>query len=150
MSMMLVTVLVLLFFVLVMVMVSMLVPVFMLVLMLMILLQMDVELHSLNIRLLLSSRMQVVALQLEFAQLPLQLFEVDAQIEHRANEHVAADAAENIQVNSLHFSSPAASALIWLAAKPAPNPLLMFTTVSPLLQLLSIASNAVNPPRCAP
>src|SRR5256885_7148589 len=126
-------------------MVMMPVPMFMLVLM--ILLQMHIKLHSFNIGFLLPSCMQVIVLQLQLAQFAIQLLELDTQVQHRADEHVAADAAENIEVNGLHFSSPAARALIWLAAKPAPNPLLMFTTVSPLLQLLSIASSAVNPPR---
>src|SRR5439155_1803002 len=108
--------------------------------MVMILLQMDIKLHSLNVRFFLSSRVQMIALQLQLAQFSLQLLEIDSQIQHCPDEHVSAYAAENIQVNRLHFSSPAASALIWLAAKPAPKPLLMFTTVSPLLQLLSIAS----------
>ena len=36
------------------------------------------------------------------------------------------------------------------AINPAPNPLSMFTTDTPLAQLLSIASKAANPPKLAP
>gem|GEM_PF-1895458 len=43
-----------------------------------------------------------------------------------------------------------ARALIWLAAKPAPKPLSMFTTVTPLPQLLSMPSSAATPPKLAP
>ena len=42
--------------------------------------------------------------------------EVQAQVQQRAQEHVAADAAKKIKVNRFHVSSPAARALIWLAA----------------------------------
>ena len=37
---------------------------------------------------------------------------IDAKIEHRADKHIAAEAAENIQVKRFHFQR----ALIWLAA----------------------------------
>ena len=120
------------------------------VMVMMILLQVDVELHAFDIRFLSARRVQVVIVKLELLEFVFELFEIDAQVEHRPDEHIAADAAKNVEVDSFHFSSPAARALIWLAAKPAPNPLLMFTTVRPLLQLFSIASRAVNPPRCAP
>ena len=43
-----------------------------------------------------------------------------------------------------------ARALIWLAPKPAPKPLSMFTTVTPLPQLLSMPSSAATPPKLAP
>ena len=78
----------------------------------MILRQVNIELHSLDVRLLLSGRVQVIAVELQLAQFPFQLLEIRAQVEHGSDEHVAADAAENIEVNHLHFSSPAASALI--------------------------------------
>src|SRR6266404_1057664 len=112
--------------------------------------KMNVELHAFDARFFLAPRVKMIPIQFKLSQFSLQLSEVHTKIQHRSNEHVAADPAENIEINRVHFSSPAASALIWLAAKAAPKPLLMFTTVKPLLQLLSIASNAVKPPRCAP
>ena len=39
---------------------------------------------------------------------------------------------------------------IWTAARPAPKPLSMLTTVSPPAQEVSIPNSAVNPPRAAP
>ena len=48
------------------------------------------------------------------------------------------------------LAQPLARALIWLAAKPAPKPLSMFTTVTPLPQLLSMPSSAATPPKLAP
>ena len=47
-------------------------------------------------------------------------------------------------------AQPLARELIWLAAKPAPKPLSMFTTVTPLPQLLSMPSSAATPPKLAP
>jgi hypothetical protein len=44
----------------------------------------------------------------------------------------------------------AASALMPLAAYPAPKPLSMFTTVNPLAQELSIPKSAVRPPKWEP
>ena len=85
---------------------------FMLMLVFMLPLQMHIKLHSLDVRPLFPSGMQVKAIQLQFEQFAIQLLELNTKIEHRANEHVATNAAENIEVNSLHFSSPAASALI--------------------------------------
>ena len=49
-----------------------------------------------------SLRMQVILIQAKPFQLMLQLMERNAQIEHGANEHVAADPAKNIQVKCLH------------------------------------------------
>jgi hypothetical protein len=40
---------------------------------------------------------------------------INAKINHGANEHVTAQPAEDVQIESFHFASEA-SALIWLAA----------------------------------
>jgi len=120
------------------------------VIMVMIVLQMNIELCSLDIRFLAAGGVNMKFVQVELLQSNLQLPEVDTEIEHGADEHVAADAAEYIQVKRLHSNSPAASALIWLAANPAPNPLLIFTTVKPLPQLFSMANKAASPPKLAP
>src|SRR4051812_13486049 len=113
----------------------------------MILFQMDVEFHPFDGGLGCPASMDVVITELQFFQFFLELLQINPEVEHGADEHVATYSTEDIQIESLHLSSPAASALIWLAAKPAPKPLFMFTTVRPLLQLFNIASSAVNPPR---
>ena len=46
--------------------------------------------------------MKVVAVELEFLQLALQLFGVHAEIEQRGDEHVARDAAKNVEVKRFH------------------------------------------------
>jgi len=60
---------------------------------------------------------EVIAVEVEFTQLGFERGEVDSQIEQGADEHIAADAAEDVQVQGLHVVVPgAARALIWLAA----------------------------------
>jgi len=87
------------------------------VMVMMIILQMDVELHAFDIGFLTASSVEmVVVVELELLEFGFELFEVDAQVEHRADEHITADPAENVEVDSFHFNSPAARALIWLAA----------------------------------
>ena len=147
-------------FVLVFIMVMMMVVVIVLILIMMMLVVMavvmtmvvrvDVELGALDICLFSARRVQMKLVQAQFLQFILKLAEVNPEVEHRADKHVAADPAEHIKVKRLHSNSPAASALIWLAANPAPKPLLMFTTVKPLPQLLSIANSAANPPKLVP
>jgi hypothetical protein len=56
--------------------------------------------------------MQVEFVQAQFIQLPAQVIEGHSEIEERAEEHIAADAAKDIQVKGFHPSSPAARALI--------------------------------------
>ena len=78
----------------------------------MIILQMHIELYAFDVGFLSASGMQVVVVELELLEFVFQLLEIDAQIEHRADEHIAADPAENVEVDSFHFNSPAARALI--------------------------------------
>ena len=80
------------------------------------LLQMHVQLDAFDAVFLPAGGVQVVAGEVEFAQLPFEQFKLDAQIQERAQEHVAADAAEQVQIQRFHFNSPAVRALIWLAA----------------------------------
>src|SRR5260370_6145663 len=114
--------------------------------------EMNVEVDSFNGSFVSAGNVQVVPTEFELFQFVLQVVCVDSQIEQRADKHVAADSAENIQIQRLHRLNafPCASSFIWLAAKPAPNPLSILTTVTPLLQLLSIASKAARPPKLAP
>ena len=51
---------------------------------------------------LLTRSVQVVVIQPELFQLVLQGLQVDTQVEHRAQEHVAADAAEQVEVKGFH------------------------------------------------
>jgi len=43
------------------------------------------------------------------------------KIDERTQEHIAADPAENIEVNGFHLSSPAARALIWAGGVTSPE-----------------------------
>jgi hypothetical protein len=80
--------------------------------------EMDVELKAFDGRFVSAPRVQVKALHAQFFQLVFELVKVDAKINQGADEHIAADAAENIEVKSFHPSleRPAANAFIWLAA----------------------------------
>jgi len=66
---------------------------------------MDIELHSLDIRLLLPRGMQVVFVEPELGQFVFEPLEIDSQVNHCAQEHVAADAAECVQVKRFHGDS---------------------------------------------
>lgn len=66
---------------------------------------------------LIAPHMQVIALEAELAQFALELLRVDAEVNQRTDEHVAAEAAEDIEVKCFHVDiDSAASELIWLAA----------------------------------
>ena len=62
----------------------------------------DVELDALDVRLGFAEDVQLIAVEIELGQLGLERRCIDAEIDHRAKEHVAADAAENIKVKCLH------------------------------------------------
>lgn len=80
------------------VVVFMLVPVRMAVLVL----EMDVELRPLYLKTLRPLRVQVITVQLQLLQFALELAEINAQIQHRADKHIAANAAEDVEIESLH------------------------------------------------
>ena len=71
--------------------------------------QMDIELHAFDVRFLPSGSMNMVTSKIELGQFILELVDLDAQIDQRAEKHVSADAAENIQVKGLHSFKPQAS-----------------------------------------
>jgi hypothetical protein len=73
---------------------------------------MHIELRPLNLKAFGARGVQVVPLHAQFGQLPFQLVQPQAKIKHRADKHIAAQAAENIQIKRFHFQR----ALIWLAA----------------------------------
>ncbi len=63
---------------------------------------MDVKLDSGDALFLASSGVQVVFVQAQLGELVLQLVEIQPQIQQRPDEHIAADAAEEIQVEGFH------------------------------------------------
>ena len=87
---------------------------------------MNIEFHSGDAPFGASLNMKMVALQRQFFQLVLQLVGIDSQVDQGPDEHVAADAAKNIQVQCLRahimfgwrppHGQGLARALIWLAA----------------------------------
>ena len=120
------------------------------VFMIMFMRQMHIKFHPFNSHFLFPRDMQVVASEIQFLEFMFKLVRVHAQVNQRPNEHVAADAAENVEIESFHDLELLAKALIWLAAYPAPKPLSIFTTVTPLPQLFNMPSNAASPPKLAP
>jgi len=84
--------------------------------MVIIVLDMHIELHTFDAGFLAACAMKMISVELESLQSLFELGEFNAQVEQRAEEHVAADSTEDIEVERFHSSSPTASALIWLAA----------------------------------
>jgi len=67
--------------------------------------QMDIKLHSLDLGLLLARGVQMVAIEFQFPKFVFQFVKIHAEVEQRPDEHVAADAAENIEIKSFHITS---------------------------------------------
>ena len=65
--------------------------------------EMHVELHPFDLGFLLSSRMQMVALKLQLPEFVFEFMKIDSQIQQRPDKHVAADAAENIEIKCFHY-----------------------------------------------
>lgn len=72
----------------------------------------NLESRALDLKPFFARSVKVITFEAQFLQFSRQVFHLDAEIEHRPHEHVAADSAENIQIKRFHF----ARALIWLAA----------------------------------
>ena len=68
----------------------------------MVLRQMNVELDAFDAGFLPACNVEVIAVQLQLLQVVLQPVGIHAQIQERADEHIAADAAEKVQVESFH------------------------------------------------
>jgi hypothetical protein len=64
--------------------------------------EMNIELGARDAVLLLSRHMQMIAVQAKFPQFLLELARIQTKVEQRADEHVATDAAKQIQVKGLH------------------------------------------------
>jgi hypothetical protein len=86
------------------VVVMMLVGVIVVVRMFVVVRQMHVELDSFDAGFLFARDVEVIAAKLQFFQFVLQLVRVRAQVNHRADEHVTADAAEDVEIKRFHFS----------------------------------------------
>jgi len=84
--------------------------------MVVVVLEMHIELHTFDAGLLSARAMKMIAVELESFQFMFELRKFNPQIQKRSQEHVAADSTEDIEIKRFHSSSPAASALIWLAA----------------------------------
>src|ERR1051326_48818 len=80
--------------------------------------EMNIKFYSFNGSLVRASDVQMVPVQFQLLQFPFQFVWIDPEINERADEHVAADAAENIQVQCFHLFPlcACANSLIWLAA----------------------------------
>jgi hypothetical protein len=79
----------------------------------MIMLQMNIKLHAVDAVLLLPAGVEVVTVNFQLRQFALQPPGVHPQVNQRPQKHVAADAAEDIEIKSFHA---VANRLIWLAA----------------------------------
>ena len=64
--------------------------------------QVHVEFCAGNAGLFLARAVKMVAFEFQFGQFLLQFMRIDAQIDQRADEHIAADAAEEIEVEGFH------------------------------------------------
>jgi hypothetical protein len=64
--------------------------------------EVNVELGAGDAGLRAAADMQVVAIELQPAEAAFQFAEINAEVQQRTEEHVAADAAENVEVKGLH------------------------------------------------
>ena len=79
--------------------------------------EMHVELDAANVGFFGVDGVQMVTVEAQFFQFAVELRKIHAQINQRADKHIAAHAAENIEIQGFHvIYGLAASALIWLAA----------------------------------
>jgi len=79
---------------------------------------------------------------------PQEVFRIRMQFQKSSHQHVAGGPHVAIQVDCSHLDP--STWLIMLARYPAPNPLSMFTTLTPLAQELSMERRAESPPNDAP
>lgn len=64
--------------------------------------QMNIKLRPFYLEALRTRGMQMVSVQAQLGQLALQVIQPHPKIEHRADKHIAAQAAENIQIKRFH------------------------------------------------
>jgi hypothetical protein len=65
-------------------------------------LHVNVELHAVDAGLLSAADVQVITAEIEFPQFAFEIANIHPQINQRADKHVAADAAEEIEVQGFH------------------------------------------------
>src|SRR6267142_2298175 len=70
----------------------------------------NVEFDSLDGGFMSAGNVQMVTVKIQFLQFVLQVVRVNAQVEQRANEHVAADPAEYVQIQGFHLCSAVVTA----------------------------------------
>jgi hypothetical protein len=75
--------------------------------------EMNVEFYAGNSGFFLAGDVEVITIDAQFLQFVFELMRVHAEVQQRAEKHIAADAAEDIKVESFHLSI---SALICAAA----------------------------------
>src|SRR6056297_552102 len=85
----------------------------------------------------------------QFGQFGSKLFQIQSQVTEQPQKHVPGDAGKGVKIKGSHAGQPPLR-LMRLAAKAAPKPLSMLTTVTPEAQELSIPSRAATPPKAAP
>jgi hypothetical protein len=75
---------------------------------------------------------------------------VRARVEQGAEQHVARDAGEAVEVERPRHAAAPAERAIRAAIVPAPKPSSMFTTATPAAHEHSMDSSAVTPENAAP
>jgi hypothetical protein len=65
--------------------------------------QMNIKLHAGDAGFLFARDVKMIAAEFQLLQLALKPARIRAEVNQRADEHVAADAAENIEVKRFHF-----------------------------------------------
>jgi hypothetical protein len=78
---------------------------FVAVMVIMLVFQMNIELDPFDCGFRIAPKVEVVAFYAELRQFMLEGMEIDAEVEQRADEHVAADAGKNIEIQSFHSRS---------------------------------------------
>ena len=92
---------------------------------------------------------QVEVGQVEFGQLRFKGGGRQAGVDECAEQHVAAGSTDAVEIGDFHEREAVGFKMRW-AAKAAPKPLSMFTTVRPEAQELSMPSKAARPSNAAP
>jgi hypothetical protein len=85
------------------VIVVMVMGMFVRVVMIVIVFDVHIELHAVDPGLLPAGNVEVITVEPEFLQFLLELADLDAQVDQRAEEHVAADAAEQVEIKRFHI-----------------------------------------------
>jgi hypothetical protein len=64
--------------------------------------EVDIEFRAFDLKTFCALCMQVITVKMKLFEFVLELVEINAEVEHRANEHIAADAAEDVQIYCFH------------------------------------------------